>query len=78
MKIQYAEKCAWRAFYCITNKGYQFAHLGIDPTASKPNIFGSLLSMQFRIYLPFMYWEANESRLKRKWRNWITSLDGRF
>jgi hypothetical protein len=44
-------KCAWRAFYVsvrVKTEGWdewhmrQVFHLGIDPTASRPSIFGSV------------------------------------
>lgn len=39
LKYEFAEKCAWRAIY-ISAGCQQIAYLGIDPTASRPNIFG--------------------------------------
>ena len=86
-QIQTAGKCAWRAFYVSIRKtdagGWQYArqlaHLGIDPTSSRPAIFGGLWFFSFRIGIPFARgWHPNHSRARKAWSRWVHSLDGRF
>lgn len=66
MKYATAGRCAWRAVY-LTTAGGSRLHLGIDPTASVPNIFGAIeppfrrgqanrRPFAFRVALPVLSW----------------------
>lgn len=71
MKIQFAEKCAWRAIYVQTDLGYRFFHIGVDPNDGvQPKCFGRvsvrlpvrnhdgryLLNWGWRFTLPWVAW----------------------
>lgn len=87
--IDTAHLCAWRAMYiCVrrVDRGYayraQIAHIGIDPTASPPAVFGGVSVGQrgfsFRLRIPFGVWKYQESGLRRWIRGALQRLDGRF
>jgi hypothetical protein len=51
---------AWRALYLGRHgdsyRGTWSFHLGIDPTATRPSIFGQVWHWSFRLYLPLVTW----------------------
>lgn len=53
-------------------------HLGIDPTATYPAVFGSIGRWSWRVKLPAMAWRMGDGWIRKTWRGWIHSLDGRF
>lgn len=70
--IQFAERCAWRAFYISRTTmadGYgrhQFLHMGVDPKDGvRPQFFGSIgnpwnrrgRSLRWRLPLPRVAWK---------------------
>lgn len=90
LSIQGAGRCAWRALYFSLGSGYdrrQFAHIGIDPTASGgPQLFGGLGSFSFRFVLPHISWrEVGEyeyapevKAVYQLQQRLLRRLDGRF
>jgi len=91
-----AHKCAWRAFYVYvrvqtagSNEWYerQVFHLGIDPTASRPSIFGAVQwhrrGFSWRVPVKLLSWRMvmRFPFLRRLyvWQGYILfKLDGRF
>jgi hypothetical protein len=77
---------AWRARYVYWGESFQsarkIAHLGIDPTASRPNVFGSLLGHEFRFEIPRLGHAYPASPLRRKayelQSRILCGLDGRY
>ena len=87
LELSTSEGCAWRAIYLSVlrrNDLYhvperrQFAHLGIDPSSSRANIFGAVGSCHFRFFLPFAIWRQNQWYICTLWQRFLHSLDGRF
>jgi hypothetical protein len=77
LTVQFAERCAWRAFYVSrrTGDGYrlQFLHMGIDPVVGPgPAFFGSVSnpwnargwSYSWRIGLPYVRWRYPAGRVR--------------
>lgn len=91
LEISTAKGCAWRAVYFATltiggdAAGWkrpverrQFAHIGIDPTASRANIFGAIGRLSFHVNIPCMSWKQSQWHIRTLWQRAIRSLDGRF
>lgn len=91
IEISNAKGCAWRALYLaiLTIDGdpaawqrpvtrRQIAHVGIDPTATRPSIFGAIGRFSFRAPIPFMTWKPRQWYIRQRWQHFIKSLDGRF
>ncbi len=82
MKIQFSEKCAWRATYLKTATGFQFFHFGVDPhDGVKPKFFGALtirkpgwkpgdraiVHWHWRIALPWVAWGSTYRKPRWLW-----------
>lgn len=90
--IHTAAGCAWRAFYISVRRKiegsdewhlYQVMHLGIDPTSSRPRIFGLIGNWHIRIALWHISWNMVArfrvlSPLYRWQQRVLYSIDGRF
>jgi hypothetical protein len=91
VKIEFADHCAWRAFYVSranTSDGYgrhQFLHLGIDPSTSSsigPALFGGVVNPWNRRGWAF-HWRVKLPCVRWKCpasplRRWLYGLSSRF
>lgn len=83
MRIAFANRCAWRAFYIYLDSGRKIAHLGIDPTADRgPTCFGSIAGFSWRFGLPHFKWKYPCSPIRmaayRLSQRFYHGLDGRY
>jgi hypothetical protein len=88
IKIQFAERCAWRAVYiswtATETRGYSLVPLGIekriltlgvDPEPGKPKVFGCVFGRDFRFRVPLLFpWKSTTNRL----RVWLYQKENRL
>src|SRR5262245_12282405 len=57
MRLQFAERCAWRALYLYRADGRQVLRLGVDPhDGVRPALFGAVGRWSLRLTLPYVPW----------------------
>ena len=83
MKIEFAEKCAWRAAYLFNGKGKQIAHFGIDPDHAGPRLFGAVIGFSWNLRIPTVGFNTayNHRWLMPLYRiqgRILSGLDGRY
>ncbi len=80
IQLRTSNGAAWRAFYVYLRERKVF-HLGIDPTAQRPYVFGSIAGHEWRIHLPLITYKHEASSLRmalsRAQQHIVLSLDGR-
>lgn len=78
LKVAFATGCAWRAVYVSVRSEWdagvqrpvyrQVFRLGIDPTASVPNVFGAIgFEKVIRGRLPFVSWRFPIPRIRYRY-----------